>query len=130
MTNTTQTREQVIEQIIDTIKTFNDEELIQLNNEYCESINAMDDTIYSNDSEFLEMAFGTNVDAVARAIFYGDYNYSHNWVRFDGYGNLQTFNWFGVDDLCEFVRTIAEYIFDTFQDFSQFDEIDFHNIED
>ena len=77
-------------------------------------------------AEFLEMAFGTNVDAVARAIFYGDYNYSHNWVRFNGYGNLETFNWFEVKDLCELVPTMAEYIVETFQDFSQFDEIDFH----
>jgi hypothetical protein len=127
---TTQTQtitlEQLTNQVIDLIKGFNDEELIQLNNEYCESINAMDSTIYSNDPEFLEMAFGTNVDAVARAIFYGDYNYSHNWVRFNGYGNLETFNWFEVKDLCELVPTMAEYIVETFQDFSQFDEIDFH----
>lgn len=124
MTNTINNT--IVNQVINLINEMDDNELIQLNNEYCESINAMDSTIYANDSEFLEMAFGHNVDALARAIFYGDYNYSHNWVRFNGYGNLETFNWFEAKDLCESVNVMAEYIYDTFQNFSQFDSIDFH----
>lgn len=116
----------VVNQVINLINEMDDSELIQLNNEYCESINAMDDIIYANDSEFLEMFFADNVDALARAIFYGDYNYSHNWVRFNGYGNLETFNWFETKDLCELVPTMAEYIVDTHQNFTQFDSIDFH----
>lgn len=131
MTNTqTQTKEQVIKQIIDLINEMDTNELMQLNDEYCESINSMDSRVYNNDEEFLEMAFGTNVDSVARAICYGDYRYQDNYVRFDGYGNLESFNYFEAKDLPDYLPTMADYIFDTFQDFSQFDEIDFHNIED
>lgn len=130
MTNTTQTKEQVIYQIISIIEEMEYSELIQLNNEYCESINAMDDQIYENDEDFLNTFFYNNADALARAISYGDYRYQDNYVRFNGYGNLETFNHLCADDLIELVPTIAAYIIENPSEFTQFDEIDFNNIED
>jgi hypothetical protein len=130
MTQTTQTKEQVIKQIIEVINDMDTNELIQLNDEYCESINSIDSRIYNNDEDFLQVCFDGNLDGLARAICFGDYRYNDNYVRFDGYGNLESFNYFESKDLPDYLPTMAEYIFDTFQDFSQFDEIDFHNIED
>ena len=45
---------------------------------------------YENDEYFFEMMFGTKVDDAVRAVCYGDYNYMDDYVRFDGYGNLQS----------------------------------------
>lgn len=131
MTNTqTQTTQQTIEQLISLINQMDRDELIQLNNEYAQSINAFDDEVRFNDDDFLNTFFDKDLSGLARAICYGDYRYSDELVRFNGYGNLESFNYFGADDLCEFVSTIAEYICENPYDFTQFDEIDFNNIED
>lgn len=114
-----------VQQIIDVINAMDQNELIQLNNEYSDAIGS-DDQIFGNDQDFLETFFHSNPDSLARAIFYGDYNYSHEFVRFNGYGNLETFSWFEKKDLCEYVQTIAEYIAENPKYFSQFDEIDFN----
>ena len=94
--------------------------------EYCQAINATDSEIWGNDEDFLCTFFANNLDSLAKAIFYGDYNYSHKYVRFNGYGNLETFNYFDTNDLCELVKTMAEYISENPSEFSQFDEIDFN----
>lgn len=124
MTNTQTTTK---EQVIDVINSMDDAELITLNNEYCQEIGDADSEIWGNDEDFLCTFFGNNPDALARAIFYGDYNYSHDYVKFNGYGNLETMNYFEVSDLVELVPTIAEYICENPRNFSQFDEIDFNN---
>lgn len=126
MTNTTTTTKQ---QVIDIINEMDCSDLVQLNNEYCEAINGMDSNIYSNDNDFLEDYFNTKAD-LARAITYGDFRYMDNWVRFDGYGNLESFNYMSQDQLCELVEVIAEYICENPSEFTQFDNIDFNNIED
>jgi len=130
MTNTTQTTQQTIQQVISLIHGMDRDELIQLNNEYCQSINAYDDEVRFNDDDFLNTFFDKDLTGLARAICYGDYRYSDDLVRFNGYGNLESFNYFQAEDLCELVPTIAEYIIENPADFSQFDEIDFDNIED
>ena len=124
----TQTKEQVINQIIDLINGMDDHELVILNNEYCESANIYDSEIFANDDEFFEIFFDNNTLRAIQATQFGDYRYHDNWVTFNGYGNLDSFNSV-INNLVESISVMAEYIFDTFQDFSQFDEIDFHNIE-
>lgn len=130
MTNTTQTTQQTIQQVINVINRMDRDDLIQLNNEYAQSINAFDDEVRFNDDDFLNTFFDKDLSGLARAICYGDYRYSDELVRFNGYGNLESFNYFGVDDLCELVPTIAEYICENPSEFTQFDEIYFNNIED
>ncbi len=124
MTNTTTTT--ALDQVIDIINAMDDSELIQLNNDYCQEIGDNDSEIWGNDEDFLNTFFGNNPDSLARAIFYGDYNYSHDYVRFNGYGNLETMNYFEAKDLCELVPTIAAYIVENPRNFSQFDEVDFN----
>jgi hypothetical protein len=123
--NTTQTQT-VKGQLLDLIYQMDRDELVILNNEYCQSINAMDSEIWSNDQDFLETFFHNNPDNLARAIFYGDYRYSDDLVRFNGYGNLETFNHYGVNDMVELVDVMAEYIEENSKDFSQFDQIEFN----
>lgn len=118
--NTTTTTQQ----IIDIINDMNEADLIQLNNEYCEAINDNDGQIYDNDEHFFATYFGNDTIGAVRAVSYGSYNYSHNYVKFNGYGNLESFSYFTADDLCENVETMAEYIADNLHDFYQFDNIE------
>ena len=116
----------VKEQIIELINNMNDDQLVQLNNLYCEHACINDGEIFSNDEEFFSMFFPKAGDGlrVAQAVFYGDYNYSHNWVKFNGYGNLQSYSFINPDDLCELVETIAEFIEENPNDFSSLIDID------
>lgn len=112
----TQTQTQVAN-IIEQINNMTPLELIDLNNTYCQSANYPDSEIYANDDEFFSMFFGTDVLRAVQATQYGDYNYSHDWVTFNGYGNLDSFSYMDTDKLCELVPTIAEYIAENPQDF-------------
>ena len=102
---------------------FNSNQLLELNNTYCEAINNMDNQIFSNDDEFFEMFFPNAGDGlkVAQAVFYGDYNYSHDYVMFNGYGNLQSYDYISVKELCELPEVMAEYIAENFNEFSHLD---------
>ena len=57
--------------------------------------------VYSNDEEFFNMFFEGSPAEVARAIYYGDYNYNDEYVKFNGYGNLESFNEYEYEELLE-----------------------------
>ena len=111
-------QETLIETIIAEINAMTESELIELNNVYCDSASYPDNHIYNNDEDFFDM-LGWSGLRVAQSVFYGDYNYSHAWVTFDGYGNLQSYHFFTVDKLVDFVPTMAEYIAENFNEFEQ-----------
>lgn len=69
---------------------FSDDEKLDLYNQYCEYNNDPDSIIYPNDDEFLETMF-SNFNDVARAVYYGDYKYTDEYIKFNAYGNLQTY---------------------------------------
>ena len=48
------TTELTVSEIIMAINNMDDHELVQLNNEYCYSINAPDSEIFGNDEDFFE----------------------------------------------------------------------------
>lgn len=113
-------KEFVIEQIND----LSSEQLIELNNTYCRE-NNIEGEIYENDDDLLNEHFSSISDAV-RAAIYGDYNYSHDYVRFNGYANRESLTSVDTSDLCELVEVIAKYAIDNQEDF---DMLDF-NIEE
>lgn len=105
------------QQIIESINTMDQNELVQLNNEYCQHINDYDSEIHFNDEDFFNTFYENKPFEVARAIFYGDYNFSHDYVIFNGYGNLETFGYMTIDKLTECIETMSEYIEENFNDF-------------
>ena len=62
-----------------------------INNE-CAIYNGSTDEINVNDEEFFNIFFENNVDEAVRAVCFGDYRYTDDFVMFDAYGNLQSFN--------------------------------------
>jgi len=76
---------------------MDDEEAIELWNEYCNDSNDKNGRIYPNDEDFFKLFF-TDVYEVVRVISFGDYTFTDDYVYFNGYGNLQTFNYYGDAD--------------------------------
>ena len=121
--------EALIQTIIDEINAMTESELIELNNVYCDSCNMPDNHIYNNDEDFFNM-LGWSGLRVAQSVFYGDYNYSHAWVTFDGYGNLQSYSRFTVNNLCEHEHIMAEYISENIEDFQFLFNLDLESLKD
>ena len=105
------------DQIIEIINNMTSDQLVELNNKYCQELNYDSGEIYINDEDFFNTFFGDNPMEVARSTFYGDYNFSHDYVIFNGYGNLVTFNYMDTDRLVDSVETMAEEIADRIEDF-------------
>ena len=118
------------QQIIDTINEMTEGELVELNNDYCRSASYHDDEVHANDEDFFATYFDNDVMGAVRAVSYGSYNYTHTYVKFNGYGNLESFSYFRVEDLCEHIETMAEYIADNLHDFYQFDIEEIEEIEE
>ena len=63
---------------------------------------------HENDEEFFDVYFANTMEAV-RSVCYGSYDYSDDLVRFDGYGNLESFNrWEYEEELKDNVDDIIE----------------------
>jgi hypothetical protein len=123
-------REKFIKAIIEEINCFDNDQMVQLNNEYCDQQNSPDDQIYSNDANFFADVYGGDVMEAVRAVSYGDYNYTHDWVKFNGYGNLESMNVIDEDDLCESIDTIAEEVADNFHNYDHLFDLDEDDFED
>lgn len=65
-------------------------ELVHIHNRYCESVNCMNDWIYSNDKYFFADFFSGKLMDLAKAISFGDYRYQDDFVKFDAYENLNS----------------------------------------
>ena len=95
-------------------------DIMEINNQYAQNCNFIDSEIYFNDDEFFSMFYPNEGDGlkVAQAVFYGNYNYSHEYVVFNGYGNLESFSYLDSNNLCELVDNIAEDIINDFNSYS------------
>lgn len=125
--------EKFIKAIIEEIHTFDSDQMVDLNNIYCDENGYPDDQIYSNDEQFFENNFGNNIMEAVRSVSYGDYNYTHNWVTYNGYGNLVTMADVDDTDLCESVDIIAEHVAENFNSYDHLfslDPDDFENEEE
>jgi hypothetical protein len=116
------------ETIITQIKLMSSEEIFDLNNRLSHDMNMHDSTIYYNDEYFFEYAFGNDVLRAVQATFYGEYNYSHEYVMFNGYGNLDSFPRLDYNNLFDILENIADYVmadFETYEDL--FNDIEIEN---
>ena len=96
--------------IIDYLINLKDDEVLNLWNNYCLE-ESMDDYIYYNDEYFFEEYFYNNVDKAVRAVCYGDYKYRDTYVVFNGYGNLESFDGWNLDNYI-YISDLATYLED------------------
>ena len=79
---------------------------------YCEySAENGYNSVYDNDDDSINMIFHNASDAI-RSAFFGDYNHSHAYFTFNGYGNLQSFEY--LDSLSSPINIgeLAEWLID------------------
>jgi len=96
--------------IINFLKNLDKTVLINLWNDYC-SYHNMDDYIYDNNEyELGEMFSGPSavIDAL-RAATYGNYKIGDDYVVFNGYGNLESFDESEAEEHIDF-EILADYL--------------------
>lgn len=69
--------------------------------------------IYENDEYFFDTFFDGRPMEAVRAAHYGDYNYNDDYVRFNGYGNLESFGDYQYEaELKDYVDEIIDNLID------------------
>lgn len=74
------------------LENLNNDELLEVNNQYDEY-----NIIYYNDEDFFEMF--SNGYEIARAVYFGEYNYYHEFIKINDLGNLESADF--IDDLID-----------------------------
>ena len=89
--------------------------------------------VYENNEEFFEMFFQGNPMEVARAIYYGDYGYRYEYVRFNGYGNLESLSDYQYEkELKDNINEIVDELMENYNNIylpTELEEI-FNNFEE
>jgi hypothetical protein len=91
-------QERMKEILKDYLQGLSDDNKISIHNETMQEINYYDDEIHYNDDDFFNTYFENKPLEAVRSAKYGDYNYVDEYVRFNGYGNLESFNTYNLDD--------------------------------
>jgi hypothetical protein len=81
-----------LDAILEHLNDLDNNGLVSIHNQYCQNCNYSDDEIYNNDDEFFNIFFESKVLEAVRAVSYGEYRYQDDFVKFNGYGNLESFN--------------------------------------
>lgn len=108
LNNTVTLASKQLSQVIEQLKQ-DDSTLLQAYSEYAS--NNGYDRVYDNDDESINMMFNDPHDAI-RSAFYGDYNPSHAYFTFNGYGNLQSFEYLDEDNSPIDIEELAQWLID------------------
>lgn len=78
-----------------------------------------------NDEEFFGLFYsGMNGLEIARAIYYGDYNYNDDYVRIDGYGNLVSYTEYEmIEEIKDYMDEIVENLIEQYDNLYLSDDI-------
>jgi len=85
------TVEEIYSDIKENILNMDYYEVMTLHNEYCNISSYCDDIIFENDPFIINDYFPDSFKAL-KAMFYGEYNPNDEFFKFDGYGNLESFD--------------------------------------
>ena len=91
-------------------------------------INSIDNSLqfleyWNNDDDFFNDFFYNNPSEAVRSAYYGDYNYCDEYVRFNGYGNLESFNDYDLEkEYKEYIDDILKSFLEHYQQISICDD--------
>ena len=80
------------EMILEALKNAANDTIVGWWNDYCIDNNDPDNQIFDNGESFFEENFSDRVMDAVRSVQYGDYNVANDYVCFNGYANLESFN--------------------------------------
>lgn len=90
-------------------------------NSYDGSLDWLD--FYENDDDFIENMFKTKRDTV-RAVCFGNYNYADDFVKFNGYGNLDSYSKYQViERMKSYIDDIIDRLFELKNDININDDL-------
>ena len=114
---------QLREKIQGYVNDLNDNILFQLYRKYIEINDYYDDQVYELDKDVINNIFhNTKYSKLLQLYHFGQFNIYHNYFRFDGYGNLQSFN--SLDDYkTDIINDIIDNIDEYANEFSDIDEL-------
>lgn len=123
-------KEKFLKAIIEEINCFDSQQMRELNNTYCDEKGYPDDHIFDNDEQFFEDNFNGNVMEAVRAVSFGDYSLSHDYVKYNGYGNLESMDGVNEDDLPVSIESIAEEVAENYSSYDHLFDLDEDDFED
>ena len=98
------------EKILETVNSMSTPDIVRLHNNYCYAANYFDDEVYLME-EFDEIMGDMKPWEVARAAYFGhDFNPARQYFTFNGYGNLESFDYWEDEHSNIDIEAIAEYI--------------------
>lgn len=101
---------------------LSDSEKIQLFQQYC-IYKGCDDELYIFDEEFFQIFFEDKPMEAVRAAHFGNINWSDEYIKFNGYANLESLSEFRAAQLADaYQREIYEL--DMYDDYIDMDEYD------
>ena len=78
---------------------------------------------WNNDEEFFNTYFYNNPMEAVRSSFYGDYKFCDEYVKFNGYGNLESFNDYDLEkEYKEYLDEITNSLLEHYQEISICDD--------
>ena len=91
-------------------------------------INSIDGSLdfleyWNNDDDFFNTFFYNNPTEAVRSAYYGDYNYCDEYVKFNGYGNLVSFNDYDLEnEYKDYIDDILKALLKHYQEISICDD--------
>ena len=91
-------------------------------------INSIDGSLdfleyWENNEEFFNTFFANNPTEAVRSAYYGDYNYCDEFVKFNGYGNLESFNDYDLEKKYkDYIDDITKALIEHYQQISICDD--------
>lgn len=71
---------------------------------------------WENDEDFFNTFYGEDIMEAVRAVCYGDYTFTDEYVKINAYGNLETTNYI-QDELEGYVDEIVDHLADNWEEF-------------
>lgn len=107
-------REKLLKELCDFTNFEKIFDLVQQINSYDGSLEHI--AFMPNDEDFFETVFYNNPMEAVRATQYGDYNFMDDYIMFNGYGNLDSYNDFeAMNEFCEYKYDIADRIYELYE---------------
>lgn len=79
------------EQIMSILESLKEEQLLEIWNYFCQDNARYDDMVYELDEDFFESHFDSPYESV-RATLMGEVSFNDTYIKFNAYGNLESFS--------------------------------------
>ena len=111
------TQFETIEEVEELTSTWSHSDWFSAHNQYCDNNDYSDDQIFEFDDDFFDTYFDGKPMEAARATHFGDVNWNDDYIRFNGYGNLESINKYAIENKIDTSGIIAD-IFENPENYS------------